>query len=78
MRLLCQKVVTEEMQITFPYDETSRVMNTLSHRKAKIVDTIYDDDVTLRLSIRKNSALLLADELVNVTRGNIAVKRGGA
>ena len=72
------KVVTEEMQITFPYDETSRIMNTLSHRKAKIVDTIYDDDVTLRLSIRKNSALLLADELVNVTRGNIAVKRGGA
>jgi uncharacterized YigZ family protein len=72
------KVVTEEMQITFPYDETSRILNTLSHRKAKIVDTIYDDDVTLRLSIRKNSALLLADELVNVTRGNIAVKRGGA
>ena len=76
--VIVPKVVTEEMQITFPYDETSRVMNILSHRKAKIVDTIYDDDVTLRLLIRKNSASLLADELVNITRGNIAVKRGGA
>lgn len=71
------KVVTEEFQIIFPYDETSRVMNTLSHRKAKIVDTVYDDDVTLRLSIRKNSAPLLADELINITRGNITVKWGG-
>ncbi len=75
--VIVTKVVAEEMQITFPYDETSKVMNTLSHRRARIVDTIYDDDVTLRLSVRKNSAPLLAEELVNVTRGNIAVKRGG-
>ena len=39
------KVVAEELQITFSYDETSRVMNTLSHRKAKIIDTVYDEDV---------------------------------
>ena len=70
------KIVTEELQITFPYDETSRVMNILSHRKAKIIDTVYDDDVTLRVSIRKNSTQMLADELVNVTRGNLAVKYG--
>ena len=75
--VIVTKVVAEEMRITFPYDETSKVMNTLSHRRARIVDTIYDDDVTLRLSVRKNSAPLLAEELVNVTRGNIAVKRGG-
>jgi uncharacterized YigZ family protein len=71
------KVVTEELQITFPYDETSRVMNTLSHCKAKIVDTVYDEDVTLRISIRKSSGQSLAEELVNVTRGNITVRRGG-
>ena len=71
------KVVAEELQITFSYDETSRVMNTLSHRKAKIIDTVYDEDVTLRISIRKSSAQLLADELVNVTRGNLAVKYRG-
>ncbi len=72
------KVVAEELQITFPYDETSRVMNTLSHCKAKIVDTDYDEDVTLRISIRKSSGQSLAEELVNVTRGNITVRRGGA
>ncbi len=72
-----QKVVAEELQITFPYDETSRVMNTLSHSKAKIIDTVYDDDVTLHISVKRSSAKLLADELVNVTRGNLAVKYRG-
>ena len=75
--VVVRKVVAEELQITFPYDETSRVMNTLSNCKAKIIDTVYDEDVTLRISIRKSSAQLLADELVNVTRGNLAVKYRG-
>jgi uncharacterized YigZ family protein len=70
------KLVAEEIRITFPYDETSRVMNALSHCNARIVDTIYDDDVTLCVSIRKSSKNMLVDELVNVTRGNIAVKQG--
>ncbi len=68
------KVVTQSLQITFPYDETSRVMSALSHCKAKIDDTLYDEDVTLRISIRKNSVRSVVDELVNVTRGNLAVK----
>ena len=72
------KIMNEELRITFPYDETNRVMNTLSRRKARIIDTVYDDDVTLCVSIRKNSIQLLADELVNVTRGNIAVKHRNA
>ncbi len=71
------KIVIEVLQITFPYDETSRVMNILSRDKAKIIDSTYDEDVTIRLSIRKSSGESLADELVNATRGNIAVKRGG-
>jgi uncharacterized YigZ family protein len=75
--VVVQKVVAEELQITFPYDETSRVMNTLLHSKTKIIDTIYDDDVTLRISVRKNSVRLVIDELVNVTRGNLAVKNRG-
>jgi len=71
------KVVTEELRITFPYDETSRVMNTLSHSHTKIIDTVYDDDVTLQISVRKNSVRMVIDELVNVTRGNLAVKSHG-
>ncbi len=71
------KIVTAELLITFPYDETSRVMNTLSQRKGRIIDTVYGDDVTLRVTIRKSLMQLLADELVNVTRGNLAVNYGG-
>jgi len=69
-----QKLVTEELEMTFPYDETSKVMNALSHLKAKIIDTIYDDDVTLRVSVRKSSEKSLGETLVDVTRGNIALK----
>ncbi|MGA7161969.1 MAG: YigZ family protein [Bacteroidota bacterium] len=70
------KIATEELQITFPYDETSRVMNALSRRKARIIDTVYADDVTLCISIQKSSTQVLADELVDATRGNLAVKYG--
>ncbi|HTY11570.1 MAG TPA: YigZ family protein [Bacteroidota bacterium] len=69
-----QKLVTEELEMTFPYDETSKVMNALSHLKAKIIDTIYDDDVTLRVSVRKSSEKSLGETLVDATRGNIALK----
>ncbi|MGA9408317.1 MAG: YigZ family protein [Bacteroidota bacterium] len=75
--VIVPKIVIGELLITFPYDETSRVMNTLSQRKGRIIDTVYGDDVTLRITIRKSSMQLLADELVNVTRGNLAVKYGG-
>jgi uncharacterized YigZ family protein len=69
-----QKIVTEEVEITFPYDETSRVMNVLSHLRAKVLDTIYDDDVTLHISVRKSLNAALGETLVDATRGNIAIK----
>ena len=72
-----RKIVGDDLRLTFPYDETSRVMNALSQRKAAIIDTVYDDDVTLRVSIRKSQTAVLIGELENVTRGNIAVKRVG-
>ena len=49
-------------------------MTVLSRSHAKIEDTIYDDDVTLRVSIRQGKLQTLADSLQNVTRGNLSLK----
>ncbi len=68
------KTVEEELLVTFPYTETSGVMNALNRLHARIIDTTYDDDVLIRCSIRKRDQKALTDELTNVTRGNIAVK----
>ena len=68
------KIVAEELEITFPYDETNGVMTVLSRSQAKIKDTVYDDDVTLRVSIRKGKLETLTVDLKNVTRGNLSFK----
>jgi uncharacterized YigZ family protein len=68
------KIVGEEIEVVFPYDETNGVMNMLSRYNARIIDTAYDDDVTLRLSIRQGAAVAFLKDLTQVTRGNIAVK----
>ena len=69
------KIVGEELLVTFPYTETSGVMNAMNRLHARIIDTTYDDDVLIRCSIRKRDAKALTGELINVTRGNIAVKQ---
>jgi len=72
---LVAKIVAEELQITFPYDETNGVMNLLSRVRAKIEDTIYEDDVTLRISVRRGMVPALLEDLMNVTRGNLHSKQ---
>lgn len=71
---LILKILAEELQITFPYDETNGVMNLLSRSQARIVDMVYDDDVTLRISVRKGIMSALLGDLIDVTRGNLASK----
>lgn len=68
------KFVTGELEVTFPHDETNGVMTVLSRSQAKIVDTVYNDDVTLRVSIRMTKLQTLTDALQNVTRGNLSIK----
>ena len=48
--IVIPKTVTEELQITFPHDETSRVMNALSHSQTKIIDTVMT--TTLRFGFQ--------------------------
>lgn len=68
------KIVGEELEIVFPYDETNGVMNKLSQYNARIIDTIYDDDVTLRLIVRRSAVPAFISDLTQVTHGNVAVK----
>ena len=70
------KTIEVELHVTFPYSETSGVMNTLNRLHARIIDTTYDDDVLLRCAIRKRDTQFLTDELTNVTRGNVGIKHG--
>ncbi|HTR82743.1 MAG TPA: YigZ family protein [Bacteroidota bacterium] len=72
--VIVQKVVAEELRITFPFEETNGVMTVLSRTKVRIVDTVYDEEVTLRISARRGAVKDLVKDLVNVTRGNLVSK----
>jgi uncharacterized YigZ family protein len=72
--VIIPKIVGEELEIVFPYDETNGVMNKLSQHKARIIDTVYDDDVTLRLTLRRGAVPGFVSDLTQVTRGNVAIK----
>jgi uncharacterized YigZ family protein len=72
--VVVKKIIAEELQITFPYEDTGGVMTLITRSQAKISDTIYDDDVTLRILVRRGMALGLLGDLNNVTRGNLASK----
>ncbi len=70
------KLLAQQIKITFPYAETSGVMNCLSSFHAKIVDTVYNEDVSLTFAVRESSADAMVKQLTDATRGNIAVQRG--
>jgi uncharacterized YigZ family protein len=78
------KLLVQEFKITFPYSETNSVMNCLSSllrpkdsgQDAKILDTVYDEDVTLTIAVRESLAEKTTVQLTDATRGNIAVQRG--
>jgi uncharacterized YigZ family protein len=74
LSVIVPKIVGEELAIVFPYDETNGVMNKLSQYDARIIDTVYDDDVTLRLTLRRCAVPAFIADLTQATRGNVAVK----
>ena len=71
------KYVIETFEATFPHSQISNVMHIVSRLGAKIVDTRYDEDVHLRLEIRRTRAGDLNSSLVNQTNGNIDLKNVG-
>jgi len=74
LSVIIPKIVGEELEVVFPYDETNGVMNKLSQYNVRIIDTTYDDDVTLRLTVRRGAVPAFIADLTQVTRGNVAVK----
>lgn len=65
---------TEIVQATFPHSHISNVMHVVSKAGARIVDTLYDEDVHAMLEIRLTKKEELRAALTNQTNGNISFK----
>lgn len=68
------KYKTELIEATFPHLHISNVMHVVSKVGAKIVDTMYDEDVHAKLEVRLSRAEELKSMLVNHTNGNVSLK----
>lgn len=62
------------LEATFPHAHVSNVMHVVNIVGARIVDTTYDDEVHLRLSIRQSRLEELRSSLIDRTSGNIALR----
>ena len=71
---LVTKYAVGMLEATFPHAHVSNVMHVVNAVGARIVDTTYDDEVHLRLSIRQSRLEELRSSLVNRTSGNIAIR----
>jgi uncharacterized YigZ family protein len=60
--------------VSFPHLHISSVMHVTSKCGARIVDTVYDEEVHLVLEIRKSKAKELCSSLVSHTSGNVRIK----
>ena len=59
--------------VRFPHAHISTVMRTCSARQVKILDTIYDDRVHMRLEVRRGALERLTADLIEATHGQLAV-----
>jgi uncharacterized YigZ family protein len=69
--------ITDTIMLTIPHNLTGIVMNVISRNGAKIIDSAYDEEVHITLEIRASGADLFCAQMVNATRGNVDLKRGG-
>jgi uncharacterized YigZ family protein len=68
------RYILDLFRISFPHSHISNVMHVTSKCGARIVDTVYDEEVHLVLEIRKSKAEELRSSLVNHTSGNVRIK----
>ena len=64
----------ERLEVAFPHSHISNVMHVVSRMDARILDTTYDEDVHLKISIRRSKAVALKSALVEHTGGNILIR----
>jgi uncharacterized YigZ family protein len=65
------RYVIAELDLAFSHDVTGAVMHCISQFRARIVETTYDDQVRMRLEIRRSMAGELKDRLVEQTGGKV-------
>jgi uncharacterized YigZ family protein len=65
---------TETVFASFPHSHISQVMHVVSKHGARIADTWYDEEVHVRLEVRRSRAADLKATLFDQTRGNIEFK----
>ena len=65
------RYVYDAVRVSFPHSRISNVMHVASRCGARIVDTVYDEEVHLVLEIRRSQAEKLHSQLVDHTSGNI-------
>lgn len=68
------KYILQTIEATFPHSHISNVMHVVSRMDARIIETVYDEDVHLTLAIRRSKEEELKTSLVNHTSGNITLK----
>jgi len=68
------KYLLDSFRVSFPHAHISNVMHVASNCGARIVETLYDEEVHLVLDIRKSKADELRSSLVNHTRGNVRIR----
>jgi uncharacterized YigZ family protein len=67
------RYLTTECTIRFGHPHTSTVMRTIAALQARILETGYDDQVTMRLEVRRGNAQKLAADLIEATHGQLAI-----
>lgn len=68
------RFVMSELEVIFPHEVTSAVMHCISRIQARIVETVYEAHVRMRVEIRQSAAGELKDRLVEQTGGRAAVR----
>lgn len=63
----------QKLSVVFDYNLTGKVMRLVSSSHAKILETIYDQDSRLILSLRKSKVTKFKSDLVEVTSGKILI-----
>lgn len=72
---IIKRIIYKNVRVQFPYDETSVVMRQIDLFEAKITETKYDIQTEMMISIRAGETERFCSQLVDLTRGKIAILR---
>ena len=64
----------DPLEISFPHSQVSPVMRAISVAEARIIETVYDDAVRIRLEVRRSRTASLRTMLINQTGGKAVLR----